>query len=82
MFWMSNTEYSEPSGALSTGRGTGGARGAFGGEDEGERGRLDPRIDEPAPKGGVGVATGAGDARAANELAEDMVVREQEAWVI
>jgi len=30
-------------------------------------------------KGGIGVATGAGDARAANELAEDMVVREQEA---
>ena len=57
----------------------GGARGAFGGDDEGERGRLDPRRDEPAPKGGVGVATGAGDARAANEFAEDMVVREQEA---
>jgi hypothetical protein len=53
MFWMLNTEYSEPSLALASGRGTGGARGTFGGDDEGERGRLDPRREEPAPKGGV-----------------------------
>ena len=79
IFWMSNTEYSEPSGTLSVERGVGGAHGAFGGNEEGERGRLDPRIEEPSPKGGVGVATGAGDARVANKLAEDMVVREQEA---
>jgi hypothetical protein len=56
------------------------ARGAFRGDKEGEQGGLDPRREKPSPKGGVGVAAGAGDVRAANELAEDMVVREQEAY--
>jgi hypothetical protein len=60
----------------------GGARGAFRGDEEGERGHIDPRIEEPALKRGVGVVTGAGDARAANKLVENMVVWKQEGFEV
>jgi hypothetical protein len=59
--------------------GTGGA--GVGGDCVGERGRLVPAIMEDSPKGGIMDGAGAGEARAANELAEDMVVREQGACV-
>jgi hypothetical protein len=78
MFRMSKTEYLSM--ALREGVETGGTGGAGVGRDwVGERGRLVPAIIEDSPKGGTVDGAGAGEARAANELVEDMVVREQEA---
>ena len=56
-----------------------GAFGAKGGGLDGERGHVVPAREEELPEGGTGDGAGAGNASAANELAEDMVVREQEA---
>jgi hypothetical protein len=54
---------------------------ACGSKDEGEQGHLDHRREEVSPKGGTGVRAGAGDASAAKELAENMMVRKQEGWL-
>jgi hypothetical protein len=59
---------------------TGGTgRASVGSDWIGKRGCLDPARIEDSLKGGTMDGAGAGEARAANELAEDMVVREQEA---